>query len=113
MCHRITVGVWIGIHADAIDANGLYPPLTVLNQIFDDVRIALVQIWHTWYKPAIHSFCEIYLAGVWIEHRSQLITCLQILVVYLGCTIHGTYLLLMLRCLIFRSKPFWSIEPIL
>ena len=113
VCHRITVGVWIGIHADAVDAHGLYPPLTVLNQILDDVRIALVQIWHRWNKPSIHGFTKIYLAGVWVEHRSQLITGLQILVIHLSSTIHGTYLLLMFRCLIFRSKPFWSIEPIL
>ena len=55
VCHRIAVGIRIGIHTDAVDTSTLYPPLTVLNQILDDVRIALVQIWHTWHKPAIYS----------------------------------------------------------
>ncbi len=45
----------------------LYPPLAVLNEILDDVRVALVEIRHRWNKPSIYGFCEINLAGVWVE----------------------------------------------
>ena len=77
------------------------------------MRVALIEVGHRRYKPSVYRLFHIHLAGVWVEDRSQLITGLQILVIHLGSTIHGTNLLLMFRCLIFRSKPFWSIEPIL
>ena len=113
VCHRIAVGIRIGIHTDAVDTCTLYPPLAVLNQILDNVWVTLVEVRHSWNEPAIYCFCEIYLASVWIEYRSQLITGLQILIVHLGSTIHRTDVLLMLGSLIFRSQPFWFIEPVL
>ncbi len=111
--HRITVGVWVGVHADAVDAHGLYPPLAVLYQVLDDVWVALVEIWHAWHKPSIHRLMQIHLASVWVEHWSQLIVGLQVLVVDGSAAIHRTNLLLVFCSLILRRKPFRGIEPVL
>jgi pullulanase len=97
----------------AVDTSALYPPLAVLNQILDNVWVTLVEVRHSWNKPAIYGFCEINLAGVWIKYRSQFITGLQILIVHLSSAIHRTDVLLMLGSLIFRSQPFWFIKPVL
>jgi len=86
---------------------------TQADQILDNVWVTLVEVRHGWNKPAIYGFCEINLAGVWIEYRSQLITGLQILIVHLSSAIHRTDVLLMLSSLIFRSQPFRCIEPVL
>ena len=112
-CHSISVGIRISIHANAIDSNGLYPPLAVLNQVFHHMRVSLIQIWHWRHKPSIHGLMEICLAGVRIQDWSQLIVGLEIHIIDRAAAVHRTYLLLMLRSLILRHQPLWGIKPIL
>ena len=70
------------------------------------MRIALVEVGHRRYEPSVHRLTQVHLAGVWIEHRRELIAGLQILVVHLGVAVHRVHLLLMLLGLIFGQEPF-------
>ena len=74
--------------------------------------VALVEVGHRRHKPSIHCFVQIHLAGVWVDHWRQFITGLEIFVVHLSHTIHGAYVLLMLRSLIFWIEPFRCVEPV-
>ena len=75
--HRPTEGIRIGIHADAIDAGRLNPPLRVLDEVAHQMGILLIEVGHGRDKPSLHRFTHIHLRGIGIEHRSQLVAGLQ------------------------------------
>ena len=62
--HRFGKGVGIGIHADAIDAGGLYPPLGVLNEIAHQVGVVLIQVGHRRDEPTLNGLTLIDSRGV-------------------------------------------------
>ena len=45
-CHGFGVGVWVGVHANAVDAHCLDPPDAVLDEVVHHMRIVLVEIGH-------------------------------------------------------------------
>ena len=75
--HGVSIGIGIGIHADAVNAYSLYPPDAVLDKVAHQVRIALVQVGHSGNKPALSGLLEVYLRGVGIHDRGQLVGSLQ------------------------------------
>ena len=89
MCHGVGIGVWVGVHAYAVDAYGLYPPDAVLDEVFYDVRVALVEVGHGGHEPSVYGLSEVYLAGVWVDDGCELVACLEVFVVDLGIAVHG------------------------
>ena len=77
LCHRLTVGIGIGVHTDAVDAYGLYPPDAVLDEVAHQVRILLVQVGHGRYEPSLYCLALIDFRGVRVEHRCQFVAGLQ------------------------------------
>ena len=92
--HGIGISVGVGVHTDAVDTNGLYPPDTVLDEIAHQVRVMLVEVGHGRYKPAFCRLFQVYLGGVGVFDRCQLITGLQIL------------------ALLFVLEPFRRVQPV-
>ena len=45
-CHGFGVGVWVGVHANAVDAHCLDPPDAVLDEIVHHMRVVLVEVGH-------------------------------------------------------------------
>ena len=61
-------------HLEAV-ANTIYthcfnPPLAVLYKVFDDMWVALIQIWHRRHKPAIYSLLKVNFAGIDVQNLS-------------------------------------------
>ena len=50
-----------------------------MDEVLDDVRIALVQIGHGGHKPSVDGFLQVYFRCVWVEHRREFVAGLQIL----------------------------------
>ena len=99
--HRTSKGIGIGIHANAIDAHCLNPPDAVLNEIVHHMRIVLVEVGHSRYKPTLNSLLLIHLACVRVEHGSELVASAQEV---------GTA---SIACAIRLLEPFVSVEPII
>ena len=111
LCHGVAVGIRISVHTDAVDTHCLYPPDTVLDEILDDVGIALVEVGHGGYKPSVNGLVQVNLRGIWIDHWSEFIAGLQIFVVHLCRSVHGLHLHGI--GLVLGGEPFGSVEPIL
>ena len=75
--HSAFEGVGIGVHADAVDTDGLYPPDAVLDEIVHHIGVVLVQVGHGRDKPSLHRLTLVHLAGIRVAHRCQLIASLQ------------------------------------
>ena len=101
LCHRLCKGIRIGVHADAVNTDGLYPPLGVLDEIAHQVGIALVEVGHRRDEPSLYGLTFVNLRSIGIDNRSELIGGLQEI-----CTtgIAGTTRLL---------QPVAQVEPIL
>ena len=76
--HRIGISIGIGVHADAIDTNGLDPPDAVLNQVAHQMGIVLVQIRHRRHEPSLYRFLHVYFRGIGIHHGGKFVARLQI-----------------------------------
>ena len=51
----------------AVDASCFYPPLTVLDEVAHEVRIALVEVRHGGNEPPIDGLAHVLLRGIGIE----------------------------------------------
>ena len=80
LCHGLSVGIRIGVHADTVDARSLYPPLTVLDEVAHEMGIALVEVGHGLDKPSVNGFLHILLRSVGVEDGGELIACLKAVV---------------------------------
>ena len=78
--HALAVGVGIGVHADTVNTGRLNPPLTVLNEIAHEMRVALVEVGHRLDKPSVDSLRLIHFRRVGIEYGSELVGSLQAIV---------------------------------
>ena len=92
----------MGVHADAVDANSLNPPLAVLYEVLYHVGVALVKVGHGRNKPSVNSFLQVYVGRIRVYDGGQLIVGLQVLLVSLGL------------CLVLAVvEPVGSVEPVL
>ena len=103
-CHCVGVGIGVGVHTYAVDAYSFYPPLAVLNQIFQHVWVTLVEVGHGRHEPSVYCLVQIKLAGVGVEDCCQLAVCLEIFFVGLNDAI------LVVFCLVF--EPLGGVEPV-
>ena len=78
MCHRIGIGIRVGVHTDAVDADSLNPPDAVLNEIAHEMGIVLVQVGHGGNKPALRGLFQVNLRSIRVEHGGEFIRGLQI-----------------------------------
>ena len=62
--------------------------------------IVVVEVGHRRHEPTFKSFVQVYLRGVWVADRCQLVT--RLLVFLVGC-----------RFSVCIGKPFWIVEPVL
>ena len=76
-CHCFSVGIGVGVHSNAVYSDSFYPPYWVLNEVLHHVRIAMIEVGHRTYEPAVYRFCHIYLTGIGVEYRCQLVRSLQ------------------------------------
>ena len=72
--HRLSVGVWVGVHPDAVNAHRLNPPNAVLNQVVHHMCVVLIQVGHGRYEPALNGLFQVNLAGVGVKHGCQFVT---------------------------------------
>ena len=77
LSHGVSVCVRIGVHTDAIDADGLYPPFGVLDEVAHQVRILLVQVRHRRDEPPFHRLAKVYFRGVGVDDGGQLVRRLE------------------------------------
>ena len=111
-CHRLTVGVGVGIHAYAVDAGILDPPLGVLYEIGHEVGVALVEIGHGGHKPSVDRLVQVDLRGIGIEHGRELITGLEIERVFSGLAFGQARAGVAARRLVFLCQPLGGVEPV-
>ena len=74
------------------------------------MAVALVEVGHRRHEPSVNGLLHVHLAGVWVEHRCQLIAGLQVFVVHLSRTVYSLRFLVV--CLILRTQPFRIVEPV-
>ena len=51
--HRLKVGIGVGVHAYAVNAGVLYPPVGASDEIFQQARIPEIQVGHGVRKPSV------------------------------------------------------------
>ena len=78
--HGIEKHIRVSIHTYAVDSREFYPPDTVLSQIFHQMRIVLVQVWHALYEPTFYGHAFVIFRYVRIEVGSKTVGRLSITV---------------------------------
>ena len=72
--HGDSVGIGIGVHANAVDSDGFDPPNGVLNKVFQDMGIALVEVGHGGNKPAFGGFAKVDFRGIGVENGREFVS---------------------------------------
>ena len=72
--------------------------------------VALVEVRHGRHEPTVHGLVEVYLRSIGVEHRCELVACLQILGVGCLLAVHG--LCLYRVFLVLGVEPFGCVEPV-